>query len=74
MSNIQKCELTFDMKEWEIVSPEAIDLIKNILVKDPKKRYSAKEVLEHSWFKLEFRLNQPKLDHEIMQRLKNFHA
>ena len=32
-------------------SPEVQDLIKNLLMKDPKKRPSGKEALNHEWFK-----------------------
>jgi len=38
------------MKEWDSISKEAKSLITNLLVKDPKKRYTAKEALEHPWF------------------------
>merc|ERR1719272_2303785 len=32
------------------VSPEAKDLCQNLLEKDPEKRFSAKQALEHTWF------------------------
>ena len=36
--------------EWDIVSEEAKDLITHILEYNPKIRYDAKEVLNHTWF------------------------
>lgn len=48
---IKKCQLNFDHPEFQSVSPEAIDLIKNLIVIDPYLRLSAKEALEHPWFR-----------------------
>ena len=36
---------------WNHVSPEAIDLIRHLLVIDPKDRWSARECLQADWFK-----------------------
>ena len=55
-------EPDFSAEEWLDVSPEAIDLIKNMLVKNPDKRFNCKEVLEHQWFK--------KFDKELHNRSK----
>jgi len=49
-NNIQRGQYEFHPAEWGHVSLEAKDLIKKLLVKDAKKRLSAKEVLTHSWF------------------------
>ncbi len=38
-------------KEWKTISPEAIDLIKQLLTYDPKKRISCREALESPWLK-----------------------
>jgi calcium-dependent protein kinase len=40
---VQNGIYTFDQKEWKKVSPEGIDLIKNMLQTDVKKRYSAEQ-------------------------------
>jgi len=34
---------------WDNISPKAKDLIKHLLEKDPSKRYTAKQTLEHDW-------------------------
>lgn len=49
-NNIQQGHYEFHPAEWGHVSLEAKDLINKLLVKDAKKRLSAKEVLTHSWF------------------------
>jgi calcium-dependent protein kinase len=41
----------FNAEEWKDVSPSAIDLIKNMLNKNPSKRYTAEMCLDHKWFK-----------------------
>lgn len=37
--------------EWSDVSTEAKDLIRNLLIKDINKRFSAEQALNHEWFK-----------------------
>ena len=46
--------------EWSMISAEAKEIVNKMLVLDPKKRFSAKEVMEHPWFKnnREFNENQ----------------
>lgn len=36
-------------KIWKSISEEAKDFMKNLLEKDPNKRFSAQEALEHTW-------------------------
>lgn len=36
---------------WVHVSKDARDLLRQILEKDPNKRISATQILEHKWFK-----------------------
>ena len=47
--NIQNAPLEFDRPGWEKVSKEAKDLITGLLEKDPKKRLTLKEVIDHPW-------------------------
>lgn len=42
----------FDQAVWKNVSEEAIDLIKKMICTNVAKRYTAKQCLEHDWFKL----------------------
>ena len=49
-TKVQDADYNFDQKEWAKVSPEAIDLIKNMLMIDTRKRYNAEMCLNHKWF------------------------
>ncbi|CAK8991636.1 Calcium/calmodulin-dependent protein kinase type 1 (CaM kinase I) (CaM-KI) (CaM kinase I alpha) (CaMKI-alpha) [Durusdinium trenchii] len=46
---VKKGAYSFDPQYWDPISDSAKDLISNLLVMDPAKRLSAKEVLEHEW-------------------------
>ena len=46
---IKNCDYEFHMPYWENISDDAKDLIKKLLVADPKKRLSADEILKHPW-------------------------
>merc|ERR1712183_1196843 len=48
-NNIQQGKFEFHSKEWSGVSGAAKDLIRKLLVKDAKKRLSARDVLYHEW-------------------------
>merc|ERR1712141_994574 len=48
-TNIQQGTFEFHPKEWTNISPQAKDLIRRLLVKDAKKRLSARDVLNHEW-------------------------
>jgi len=49
--SIQDGHFDFPDTEWREISLEAKDLISKLLVKDPRKRLSAEQVLEHPWVK-----------------------
>ena len=63
--NIRTRNPTFTGSEWEPISKEAVDLIKNMLNKNPVKRFSAQKCLNHQWFKL--------LEDAEKNKFKNFH-
>ncbi|KAL3866345.1 hypothetical protein ACJMK2_043650 [Sinanodonta woodiana] len=48
-NNIRKGCYGFPSEEWDTVSDSAKDLIKNLLVRDPRQRYSAIQVMNHPW-------------------------
>ena len=68
---IKTKEPRYDRRE---VSQEAIELMRQMLVKDPSKRPEAKEILDHPWFMLylknEFR--DTIKDLEMIPKLKNY--
>ena len=50
--NIKKKNPVFQGEEWDSISKDAIDLIKNMLNKNPTKRFSAEKCLQHKWFSI----------------------
>ena len=50
MQNVQRGQFFFPEEEWDVISPEAKDLIRKMLTYDPAKRISAKDILLHPWF------------------------
>jgi len=46
---IMDVKYDFDDASWDEVSEEAKNLIRHLLVKDPKERYTAKQCLEDPW-------------------------
>ena len=50
MQNVQRGQFIFPEEEWDVISPEAKDLITKMLTYEPSKRISAKEILLHPWF------------------------
>ena len=53
---IKAGKFTFPNEYWGKVSDEAIDLICNLLVVDPKDRLSIDDVLKHPWFLIQGQL------------------
>ena len=49
LARIKNGEYEFPDRDWKEISPEAIDLIKQLLVRDVGKRLSAQQVLQHPW-------------------------
>lgn len=49
---IKKGQPKFAESSWKNVSPEAIDLICQLLTVDPKKRISSADALKHPWFQV----------------------
>lgn len=48
--NISQCRLDFPEDLFEDVSEDAKDLMRKLMVKEPSKRLSATECLQHCWF------------------------
>ena len=47
---IQTTKFNFKNHVWNNISDEAKDLISKLLIKNPKKRYTANQALNHPWF------------------------
>ncbi|XP_074055200.1 serine/threonine-protein kinase DCLK3 [Macrotis lagotis] len=50
-ASIQRGHFDFLSPYWDNISEAAKDLVRQLLVVDPKKRYMAHQVLEHPWIK-----------------------
>lgn len=66
--SIENSSLKFPEKYFKNVSEEAIDLIKNLINRDVKKRFSAQEALDHKWFKSSFNDNE-EIDSEKLENI-----
>ena len=73
-SAVLKGEFVFPEEEWNSVSEEAKNLIKKMLVLDPKKRISALEALQDVWFKIneEKTENNKNLAIDVISNMKKF--
>ncbi|KAE8661228.1 Calcium-dependent protein kinase 20 [Hibiscus syriacus] len=64
----------FTTEPWPSISNSAKDLVKRMLVKDPKKRFTAYEVLCHPWVQEDGIAPDQPLDSAVLSRLKQFSA
>ena len=74
--SIKEGKYNFDDEKWDEISGDAKDLIKNLLIKDMNKRFSAKKALSHPWITKHRRnktLDKNKLN-EVVVNLKNYSA
>ncbi|KAK2552939.1 Calcium/calmodulin-dependent protein kinase type IV [Acropora cervicornis] len=70
---ILNCDYEFVAPWWDDVSENAKDLVRKLIVLDPKKRLTAKEALEHEWIKGKI-AKRDKLDPSYIEQLKDFNA
>ncbi|KAM0874952.1 hypothetical protein ACQ4PT_037105 [Festuca glaucescens] len=66
--------LDFDSDPWPSVSEGAKDLLRKVLVRDPKKRLTAHQVLCHPWLQMSGEAPDKPLDSAVLSRLKQFSA
>ncbi|EOA20568.1 hypothetical protein CARUB_v10000880mg [Capsella rubella] len=62
----------FDSQPWPLISETAKHLIRKMLIKNPKERISAADVLEHPWMTSE--APDKPLDCVVLSRMKKFRA
>lgn len=67
-------ELDFTSDPWPSISGSAKDLVRKMLVRDPKKRLTAHEVLCHPWVQVDGVAPDKPLDSAVLSRLKQFSA
>ncbi|CAH2078317.1 unnamed protein product [Thlaspi arvense] len=70
---IIKGEIDFESQPWPSISESAKDLVRKMLTKDPKKRISAAQALEHPWIIGGEAPDKP-IDSAVLSRMKQFRA
>ncbi|XP_015946322.1 calcium-dependent protein kinase 26 [Arachis duranensis] len=67
-------DLDFSSDPWSSISESAKDLVRGMLVRDPRKRITAHEVLCHPWIQENGVAPDKPLDSTVLSRLKQFSA
>ncbi|CAK9160849.1 unnamed protein product [Ilex paraguariensis] len=67
-------DLDFSSDPWSKISQSAKDLVRKMLVRDPKKRLTAHEVLCHPWVQADGVAPDKPLDPAVFSRLTQFSA
>ncbi len=70
-SLIQDAQFDFPSPYWDTISENAKELIRKLLVKDPSKRLSANEILNHPWLTGTNSENQLKFQTHEYQKYKS---
>jgi calcium/calmodulin-dependent protein kinase I len=71
---IKHGKYTFDPTDWGKISPGAKDLVSKILVVDPAKRFTAQQILDHPWMKLDAALLPELVLTSQQEKLRRFNA
>ncbi|KAL0736587.1 hypothetical protein Bca4012_012797 [Brassica carinata] len=67
-------DLDFSSDPWPSISESAKDLVRKMLVRDPKKRLTAHQVLCHPWVQVDGVAPDKPLDSAVLSRMKQFSA
>ncbi|KAG5043980.1 hypothetical protein AAZX31_03G184200 [Glycine max] len=65
-------DLDFSSDPWFDISESAKDLVRKMLVRDPRKRITTHEVLRHPWIQVDGVAPDKPLDSAVLSRLKQF--
>ncbi|KAA8537485.1 hypothetical protein F0562_027093 [Nyssa sinensis] len=72
--SILEGNLDIQSSPWPSISSSAKDLVKKMLVKDPKRRITAAQALEHPWFRKDGEASDKPIDSAVLTRMKQFRA
>ncbi|KAJ8513881.1 hypothetical protein OPV22_004315 [Ensete ventricosum] len=67
-------KLDFQSEPWPSISNSAKELVRKMLVRDPRRRLTAHEVLCHPWVQIDGVAPDMPLDSAVLSRLKQFSA
>ncbi|CAA0825171.1 Calcium-dependent protein kinase 21 [Striga hermonthica] len=65
-------DIDFDSQPWPSISNSAKDLVRKMLTKDPKRRITSAQVLEHPW--ITGQASDKPIDSAVLSRMKQFRA
>ncbi|XP_010422291.1 PREDICTED: calcium-dependent protein kinase 31-like [Camelina sativa] len=71
LKEVLRDAIDYKSKPWPSISVKAQHLVKKMLTKNPKERFSAADVLEHPWMKDGEASDKP-IDGVVLSRLKEF--
>lgn len=72
LSKVAKGAVFFPEKNWHNTSTEAKDIILKMLERNPEKRWTAKQCLDHRWFTKNGDTSSLEIDVKILKKLKNY--
>lgn len=68
---IKKGQYDFPSPSWDAISPEAINIVKSLLVVDPAKRMSPDDLLKHPWILGETKQNH---DKDVLKKMREWNS
>jgi len=71
IDRIMRCDFKFRGEIWNSISDDAKDLVRKLIVLDPKERLNAKQALKHQWFQNQFSLSDRRPTEESMQKVED---
>lgn len=71
---ILKGDIDFESDPWPAISNGAKDLVKKMLMMDPRARITSAQVLEHPWLREGGEASDKPIDSAVLSRMKQFRA
>eukprot|EP00245_Coleochaete_scutata_P008905 TRINITY_DN2815_c0_g1_i1.p1 TRINITY_DN2815_c0_g1~~TRINITY_DN2815_c0_g1_i1.p1 ORF type:complete len:761 (-),score=182.52 TRINITY_DN2815_c0_g1_i1:1178-3460(-) len=71
---IKRGKLDLDSQPWPWITKEAKDLVHGMLTRDPRKRLTTAQVLQHPWIAKDGVASPKPLDSTVLKRLRGFGA
>mmetsp|Transcript_22081 Transcript_22081/g.37752 ORF Transcript_22081/g.37752 Transcript_22081/m.37752 type:complete len:598 (+) Transcript_22081:88-1881(+) len=65
-------QVDFTSDPWPRISEPAKDCVRRMLVRDPRKRATANEILRHDWMRENGVASDAQIELEVLTRIKNF--
>lgn len=72
LAKVREGIVRYNQKAWRTVSPDAVSLVKKLLTRNVKERYTARQALDHNWIKGHAPTATAGLEGELLQNLQAF--